>query len=324
MGKQEVFVTRMIPREGIDLLEESFRVEVNPHDRPLSREELLEAIHDKQGVLGLLTDRIDSAFFDAAPSLKGYANYAVGFDNIDLAEATRRGIPVSNTPDVLTNATAEMAWALLFAICRRVVESDGAVRRGQWKGWGPMQFVGGGVAGRTLGIVGAGRIGTAMALMSRGFDMKVVYAARSRNTVLEDKLGATLVPMDQLVKEADFISIHTPLTPDTRHLFDATAFENMKETAYLINTARGPVIHEADLVHALKSGQIAGAGLDVYEFEPQLTAGLADLDNVVVAAHTGSGTRSSRRDMALMAAGNLSAMLRGEKATQCINSDVYT
>lgn len=322
--KPNVFVTREIPAEGLELLRASCDVEVSPHDRPLTRKELLRGVKDRDGVIGMLSDKIDAEFFDAAESLKGYANYAVGYDNIDLDEATRRKLPVSNTPGVLTDATAELAWALIFAASRRVVETDRIMRSGKWTGWGPLQFIGGDIKGRTLGIVGAGRIGTATALMSRGFAMKVLYTSSSGriNHVLEKELDASLVSFEELLDRSDFISIHTPLTPQTRHLFDQWAFSRMKPEAYLVNTARGPVIKEDDLVAALKNGQIAGAGLDVYEFEPKMAQGLAELDNVVVLPHIGSATRASRSNMALLAARNLLAMLNGEKPETCLNSDV--
>ncbi len=325
MNKLKVYVTRRIPEAGLDMLRQVADVEVNPYDAPLPRPELLAKAAGCDGILGLLTDRIDAEFFDAATHLKGYANYAVGFDNIDVAEATRRGIPVSNTPGVLTDATAECAWALLFAVARRMVESDRAMRSGTWTGWGPLQFLGSGVTGKTLGIVGAGRIGTAAALMSRGFNMKVLYTSSSgrHNRVLDDKLGAELVPFETLLEQADFISIHTPLTPQTRHLFDASAFARMKETAYLVNTARGPIIKETDLVAALQNGAIAGAGLDVYEEEPKMAPGLAELDNAVILPHIGSATTASRTDMATLAARNLIAMLRGTRPETCLNPKLY-
>lgn len=322
--KPKIFVTRMIPRSGLDLLETVCEVEVNSEDRPLSRSELLGKIADKDGVIGLLTDRIDAGFFDAAPHLRGYANYAVGFDNIDVPEATRRGIPVSNTPGVLTDATAELAWALLFAVARRVVESDAVMRSGTWSGWGPLQFLGADVCGKILGIVGAGRIGTAMALMSKGFRMTVVYSSSSgrRNEVLEKELGATLVSFEELVAKSDYISLHAPLTPQSRHVFNAETFAKMKNTAILINTGRGPLIKEDDLVQALRNGQIAGAGLDVYEFEPRMAAGLAELPNTVLLPHVGSATDSTRSKMSLLAARNLLAMLQGGKPETCLNPEV--
>ena len=323
MERPKVYVTRLIPEAGLVRLRMHFDVEVNPEDRPLTREELHGAVADADGVIGLLTDRIDADFFDAAPRLKGYANYAVGFDNIDVPEATRRGIPVSNTPDVLTQATAEMAWALLFAVARRVVETDAVMRSGSWSGWGPMQFIGADVSGKTLGIVGAGRIGAAVARMSMGFGMRVLYNNPSRrNLALEEEVGARSVDFDELLAESDFISVHAPLRPMTRHLFNADAFRKMKRTAIIINTARGPVIKEDDLVEALRSGEIGGAGLDVYEMEPKMAEGLAGCPNAVLLPHIGSATRSARDGMAMLAAENLVAMLKQETPPTVLNPEV--
>ncbi|PID58597.1 D-glycerate dehydrogenase [candidate division KSB3 bacterium] len=324
MARPKVYVTRQIPQEGIEVLQASCDVEINPDDRPLTRQELLENVRGRDAVLCLLTDRIDAEVYEAAAGIKGVANYAVGYDNIDVPEATKRGIPVSNTPGVLTDATAEMAWALLFAAGRRMVESDAVMRSGQWKGWGPMQFIGGDVTGATLGIVGAGRIGTAMALKSRGFRMKVLYSDAFCNETLEKELGARKVGLEELLQASDFVSIHVPLMPETRHLFGKKEFQLMKKTAYLINTARGPIVNETELVQALQTGEIAGAGLDVYEKEPLMVEGLAELDNVVLTPHTASATKSSRGGMARIAAENILAMLKGEKAPSCINPDVYT
>ncbi len=320
-----IYVTRRIPQAGLDRLRKCCQVEVNPEDRPLTRAELLEQAGRSDGMIGLLMDRIDEEFFRAAPGLKGYANYAVGFDNIDVAAATRYGVPVSNTPDVLTLATAELAWTLLMAVSRRVVEADRVMRSGQWPGWEPLQFIGADVSGKTLGIVGAGRIGTATARLSRGFDMPILYlGGRSGRPNPElDGLGGRMVDFDTLLAESDFISIHTPLNQGTRHLFDASAFKRMKPTAFVINTARGPVVKEDDLVAALKSGEIAGAGLDVYENEPAMAPGLAELDNVVVLPHIGSGTHSARDGMAVLAAENLLAMLMEKRPPTCLNPELY-
>ena len=319
----KVYVTRRIPEAGLDLLGKSCDVEVNPEDRPLTRAELLEKVKGRDGVITLLTDRVDAEVMDAAAGIKGFANCAVGFDNLDLAAATARRIPLSNTPGVLTLAAAEMAWALLFAVGRRVVESDKVMRGGGWQGWGPLQFIGGDVSGGTLGIVGAGRIGSAMAMMSKGFGMKVLYTDDAPNTRLEAELGARHVGLAELLRESDYVSLHVPLTPATRHLIDAEALALMKPSAYLINTSRGPVVDEAALVKALASRGIAGAGLDVYEFEPRLSPGLAELDNAVLTAHTASATRSSRDGMALKAAGNLLAMMNGSRPPDCLNPGIY-
>ena len=323
MTTPNVYVTRLIPQEGIDLLKKHCNVEVNPEDRPLTREELLKKVKGRDGILCLLTDRIDAEVFDTALTAKGFANYAVGFDNIDVKEATKRKIPISNTPGVLTDATAEMAWALLFAVGRRVVESDRFMRTGKWGGWGPMQYIGGDVTGKTLGIVGAGRIGTAMALKSKGFAMKVLYTDAIKNEILEKELGARKVSFEKLIKESDYVSVHVPLLAETRHLINKDVLEKMKTTAYLINTSRGPVVNEAELVVALRNKEIAGGALDVYEFEPKMVAGLADLDNVVITPHTASATTASRTNMSLKAANNLLAMLKGKRPPDCVNPEIY-
>ena len=321
--RPKVVVTRMIPEVGLALLREHCDVWVNPDDRPLTRDELLARCADADGVLGLLTDKVDAGFFDAAPRLRGYANYAVGFDNIDVAEATRRRVPVSNTPDVLTTATAELAWALVFAVARQIVTSDAVMRSGTWSGWGPLQFIGQEITGKTLGIFGPGRIGTAMALMSRGFSMPVVTCGGRRpNATLERELGARRVSFPDFLAQSDIVSIHAPLTPDTRHAFDAVAFAAMKPTAILVNTGRGPIIDEVALVAALRQGRLAGAGLDVYEFEPRLAEGLRDCKNVVVTPHIGSATVTAREGMARLAAENLLAMLAGGVPPTCLNPEV--
>ena len=322
MSRPKVLITREIPSPGIELLKTECDVEINLEDRALTRSELLSMASDKDAVLCLLTDKIDAEFFDAVPNLKGVANYAVGFDNINIHEATERGIPISNTPEVLTEATAEMAWALLFSVARRIVESDLFLRTGQWKGWGPLQYVGTGVSGKTLGIVGPGRIGTSMAMMSKGFNMKVLYTGNRKNSLLEEELGAEFVPFTRLVTESDFISLHVPFWAETKHMFSAPVFKEMKKSAIIINTARGAVIKEDDLLDALIKGEIAGAGLDVYEFEPSVTENLKILSNVVLTPHTGSGTTKSRDDMSIMAAENILAMLKYERPPQCINSEI--
>ena len=320
---QKVYVTRRIPEAGLAMLKAKFEVVVNPEDRPLTRKELLSNIADADGVLCLLTDRIDGEVFDSAKKTRGFANYAVGYDNMDVAEATRRKIPLSNTPNVLTNATAEMAWALLFSAARRVIESDAVMRSGTWKGWGPLQFIGQDVTGATLGIIGAGRIGRAFAMKSRGFDMKVLYTDEYPCQELEEKLGAKKVSLAELLAQSDFVSAHVPLMPSTRHLIDDKALSLMKRTAVLINTSRGPVVDEAALLRALKAGTIAAAGIDVYEHEPKAEEGLAELSNVVMTPHTASATVVSRNGMATKAAINLIAMIEGRRPPDCINPEIY-
>lgn len=320
-----VFVTRRIPQPGIDLLlEHCERVDVNPEDRVLTREERLEGVRGRDGVVCLLTDPMDEEVFEAAKGAKIFANYAVGYNNIDVEAATRHGVMVTNTPGVLTDATADMAWALLFAVARRIVESDRYNRAGKFKGWGPMLFLGGDITGQTLGIVGAGRIGTAMALKSVGFKMSVLYTDAVRNETLERELGAEQVDLDELLRTSDFVSIHVPLMPETTHLIGARELDLMKETAYLINTSRGPVVDEKALVEALKAKKIAGAGLDVYENEPEMAPGLAELDNAVLAPHIASATVQTRTKMAMMAAGNLVAGLKGETPPNLVNPEVLS
>ncbi len=320
-----IYITRQMPEAGVRVLTDAgYTVKVNKLDRPLSRDELLTEVQDAEAVITLLTDRVDSEVFDVAGHAKGFANYAVGYDNMDVAEATKRGIPLTNTPGVLTDATADMAWALLFSIARRVVESDAFMRAGKWRGWGPLQFIGGDISGKTLGIVGAGRIGSTMALKSRGFGMTVLYADDRTNEVLESEIGADRVSLDRLLAESDYVSVHVPLLDSTRHLIDGEALARMKPSAYLINTARGPVIDEIALVTALRDGVIAGAGLDVYESEPIAAPGLAQLDNVVMTPHIASATRETRDAMATMAAHNAIAMVEGRRPETCINPEVYT
>ena len=318
-----VYVTRQIPQPGIDLVREACSsVETNPHDRVLSREELLGAVAGRDGVLCLLTDAIDAEVFDAAKGCKVFANYAVGYNNIDVAAATARGIAVTNTPGVLTDATADLTWALLFSAARRIVEGDRFTRAGKFDGWSPMLFLGGDISGRTLGILGAGRIGTAVALRSRGFRMRVLYHDPVHNEAIEQAVGAQRADLDTLLGEADFVSVHVSLDASTRHLIGARELGLMKPTAYLINTSRGPVIDEAALVEALRAGQIAGAGLDVFEDEPALKPGLAELPNVVIPPHLGSATIGTRTRMATLAATNLVAMLRGERPPNIVNPEV--
>ncbi|MDZ7267086.1 MAG: D-glycerate dehydrogenase [candidate division KSB1 bacterium] len=321
----KIYVTRPIPQAGLDLLRAAHPgFEMNHEDRVLTRAELLDRVRGCDGLLTLLTDRIDAELLDAAgPQLKVVANYAVGFDNIDLQAATARGILVTNTPGVLTEATADHAWALLFAIARRIPESERFLRAGKFKGWGPLMFLGGDVTGCTLGIVGAGRIGHAMALRSRGFNMRVLYTDETPNPVLEQEIGARRVPLPELLRESDYVSLHVPLLPGTRHLINADTLRLMKPTAYLINTSRGPVVDEAALAAALRQGRLAGAALDVFENEPAVHPDLLTLENVVLTPHTASATIATRGKMATMAANNLLAGLRGERPPNLVNVEVW-
>lgn len=321
----KIFVTRPIPQAGLDILRKAYpHFQMNMEDRVLTRDELLSTVPGLDGLLSLLTDRIDAELLDVAgPQLKIVANHAVGFDNVDLKAATERGVLITNTPGVLTDATADHAWALLFAVARRIPESENFLRAGKFKGWGPLMFLGGDVTGRTLGVVGAGRIGHHMALRSRGFNMRVLYTDEFVNTTLEQEVGARKVGLDELLREADFVSLHVPLLPSTRHLINATSLRKMKPTAYLINTSRGPVIDEAALAEALRAGIIAGAALDVFENEPAVYPGLLELDNIVLTPHTASATIATRSNMATMAANNLLAGLRGERPENLVNPEVW-
>jgi len=323
--KANVYVTRKIPQPGLDLLANAgLDVEVNPYDKVLSQEELTKTVRGRDGVLCLLTDRIDDEIMESAGAgCKGFANYAVGYDNIDIKAATSRKLPISNTPGVLTDATSDQAWALLFSTARRIVESDRFMRSEKWQGWGPMQFLGADITGATLGIIGAGRIGTSMAMKSVGFNMRVLYYDIQANEELEKSTGARKVDIDTLLKESDFVSVHITYTPETTHLLGEREINLMKKSAVLINTSRGPVIDETALVKALKEKSIFGAGLDVYENEPKMTEGLKDLSNVVVCPHIASATTKTRATMATMAAENLVAMLQGERPPNIVNPEIY-
>lgn len=311
-----VAVTRRLPSVAAEILTNAgLDIRQHPNDDPPTRQELLELVAGVDAVVCLLSDRIDSEILDAAgPQLRIVANYAVGLDNVDLDACKARGIAVAHTPGVLTDATADMAWALLLAVSRRVVEGDALVRSGKWTGWSPLQLLGASFSGRTFGVVGLGRIGAATARRARGFGMRIVYSGRSRREEAARELDATYVPLDTLLQESDVVSLHCPSTPDTRHLIDAPALRRMKPTAYLVNTARGDVVDEQALVEALESGVIAGAGLDVFEREPALTPGLTDLPNVVLAPHLGSATTSTRQEMARMVAESVVAVLQDQPA----------
>ncbi|MHA1212118.1 MAG: 2-hydroxyacid dehydrogenase [Candidatus Heimdallarchaeota archaeon] len=326
MTKYKVFLTRKIPQEAIDyMLSKDLDIEMNEDDRVLTKEEILVGIKGKDALICLLTDAIDGEIMDAAgKQLKIIANYAVGYNNIDIAAATERSIPVTNTPGVLTETTADLTMALLLSISRRIVESDKYTREGKFKGWGPLLQLGGDIFGKTLGIVGAGRIGSAVARRAaKGFEMKVLYNNRNRNEQLETEIGAEYSSLEKLIKESDFISLHVPLTSETKHLIGAKELSSMKETAYLINTSRGQVVHEQALVQALQENKIAGAALDVYEFEPEITPELKDLDNVIITAHIGTASIDTRTKMGMIVAENLLANLEGSNAPNCVNPSVY-
>ena len=324
MSKPKVLVTRVIPEKGLEIIREFCDLELWQSELPPTREELLQHIRGMDGVLSLLTDKIDGDMMDeAGPQLKVISNFAVGFDNIDVPAATARKIPVGNTPDVLTDATADFAFALLMAVARRMTEAERYVREGRWKTWGPMTLLGVDIKGATLGLVGLGRIGKAVARRALGFDMRVIYYDPTEKK-REPTLKATRVDFETLLAESDFISLHTPLTPDTRHMIDAEAFSRMKPNAVLINTARGPIVDPEALYEALKEHRIFGAGLDVTEPEPlPMDSPLLMLDNVLTVPHIASASKSSREQMSFMAAQNLIAGLKGERLPHCVNPQVY-
>jgi glyoxylate reductase len=323
-NKPKVFVTRIIPEEGLSLVRESCDMELWEHELPPPREVLLEKIKDKVGVLSLLTDKIDAELMDANPQIRVVSNFAVGFDNIDIKAATERGLPIGNTPGVLTDTTADIAFTLLMATARRISESIDYVRAAKWKTWGPMLLMGQDIHKATLGIIGFGRIGQGMAKRASGFDMKVLYHDVYRRQDLEQSMGVTYADIDTILAEADFVSIHTDLNPSTRYMFNAVAFAKMKRTAILINSARGPIVDHMALYEALKSGQILGAGLDVTDPEPiPVDHPLLTLPNCLIVPHIASASVATRGKMASMAAHNLIAGVRGERLPTPVNPNVY-
>lgn len=322
MPKPKVFVTRQIPEPGLERVLQACDAEVWQEELPPPREETLKRVHGVDGLLCLLTDPVDVEVFESAgPGLKVVSNYAVGFDNIDVKEASRRGVPVGNTPGVLTDTTADFAFTLMMAAARRVVEGHQYVFARRWKTWGPRLLLGMDVSGATLGIVGFGRIGSGMAKRAQGFDMRVLFSDPFRG---EGKFGAMAVDLETLLRESDFVSVHTPLTPETHHLIDAEAFARMKPSAILVNTARGPIVDPEALYQALSTHQIAYAALDVTEPEPiPDDSPLLGLENIIVVPHIASASVATRSKMAIMAAENLIAGVRGERLPHCVNPEVY-
>ncbi|WP_435007204.1 2-hydroxyacid dehydrogenase [Tundrisphaera lichenicola] len=318
-----VLITRPIPGPGPTLVGRvAERVLSNNEDRPLTVEELRERVQGVDAVLSMLHDPVNASVLDAAEGCRIFANMAVGFNNIDVAEATRRGILVTNTPGVLTEATADLTWALILGVARRLAEGDRVMRAAAFPGWGPNYMLGGDVAGRTLGLVGPGRIAQAVAHRAVGFRMQLVYQGRRESSELE-ALGARRLGLDELLAESDFVSLHVPLTSETTHLIDARALGLMKPTAYLINTSRGPVVDESALVEILKAGRIAGAGLDVFEREPAMAEGLADCENALLLPHLGSATFETRSRMSRIAAENIVAVLEGRRPPNLVNPEVW-
>ncbi len=324
MQKPRVYVTRELSERGLNIIRKHFEAEVWTEYAPPPKKVIIEKVRNVDALVPLLSDKIDAEVFDAAPELKIVSQFAVGFDNIDTKEATKRGIYVTNTPEVLTDTTADFSWALLMAVARRVVEADNYVRTGKWKvGWHPAMLCGRDIHSATIGIVGAGRIGYAMAKRATGFGMNILYYDVIPRPEIEKDFGAKKADLDTLLKQADFVTLHVPLMKETHHLISAEKLKLMKKTAYLINNARGPVVDEKALYEALKNDQIAGAGLDVFEQEPtSVDNPLLKLDNVVVAPHISSASLETRAKMAEMVAENLVVFFEGKKPPNLVNPDV--
>ena len=323
MSKPRVFVTRIIPEEGLEMVRSVSEAEVWPGELPPPYEVLLQKIVSVDGLLCLLTDKIDRNLIAAAgESLKVISQMAVGYNNIDIPAATERRIPVGNTPGVLTDATADFAWTLLMAAARRVVEADKFTREGRWKTWGPTLLLGPDVAGATLGIVGLGRIGQAVAKRAQGFRMRIIYHDIHRHPDVEETMGVEFASFDSLLQESDFVSIHTVLSEETHHLFGEKQFDLMKPSGILINTARGPIVDPIALHSALHKGKIAYAALDVTEPEPiHPDDPLLELENIIITPHIASASKQARTKMATMAAENLIAGLKGEDLPNCVNPE---
>ncbi|TVR69022.1 MAG: D-glycerate dehydrogenase [Sphaerobacteraceae bacterium] len=321
-----IAMTRKIPAVALETLESSGAdVVVWPEQLPPSPEQLLEHVEGAAGILSTLNDKIDGSVLDKLPAVKVVSNFAVGYDNIDVDACTQRGIAVCITPDVLTDTTADFAFALLMSAARRVSESHQSIARGEWKTWEPLGYLGQDVYGATLGIVGMGRIGVAMAKRAAGFNMTIVYSDMYRNEAAESELGVEHVEFDDLLSRSDFVSVHTPLTPETRGLFSTEQFKKMKSSSILINTARGPVVDTDALVEALKSGEIWGAGLDVTDPEPiPADHPLLSIDRAVVCPHIASASEVTRSRMAKLAADNVLAVLNGTTPPRCLNPEVLT
>lgn len=322
MAKPKVFVSRVIPEAGLKMLHEACEVEIWPGELPPPRKVLLEKVRDVEGLLSLLTDKVDDELLDAAPKLRVVANLAVGFDNIDVDACTRRGVLCGNTPGVLTETTADFAFSLLMSAARRVVEGDRYTREGKWLTWGPLLLLGQDIHHSTLGLIGLGRIGSEMAKRAKGFSMKVMYYDMFRREDLEQSMGIVFADLDTVIREADFLSIHTPLTPETRHLMNAERFKMMKKTAILINSARGPIVDTMALNDALRAGTIAGAGLDVTDPEPiPMDHPLVTAPNCIIAPHIASGSVVTRTKMSEIAAGNIINGICGKPMPAPLNQD---
>jgi glyoxylate reductase len=322
-ARPAVLISRLLPEPAVQLARSRAEVDAYAKDAPMPRAELLERLTGKQGLICVISEVIDEALLAARPGLRVVSNVAVGYNNVDVAACTRRGVVVTNTPDVLTETTADFAWTLLMATARRLVEADRYTREGRFQQWEYMLLLGGDVHGKTLGVVGFGRIGRAMARRALGFGMRVLYQdAVAADPATERQLNATRVDLATLLRESDFVTLHTPLIPETRRLINTDSLRTMKKTAYLINAARGPVVDEAALVQALAEGRIAGAGLDVFEEEPKVHPGLIGLPSVVLAPHIASASHETRLQMATLAVENCLAVLEGKTPPTPVNPEV--
>ena len=317
----KIFVTRRLPGEALDFLRSRYSVEVWDSQDKITRKDLLSRIKDIDALISLLSDKIDREVIDSAPNLKIIANYAVGYDNINVEYATSKGIYVTNTPGVLTDATSELAWALLFAVARRVVEADMFTREGKFRGWEPELFLGKEVTGSKIGVIGAGRIGRSFMEKGAGFDIKWCYYSKTRKPDVEERFNARYMDTLNMFKECDFVSLHVPLTSETYHMIGKEHFDRAKGLI-LINTARGPVVDEREMIKALRDGRLLGAGLDVYENEPEVPHELRTMKNVVLLPHIGSATHRTREKMAMMVAQNVDAALSGKVPENLVNPEV--
>ncbi len=319
--KRKVFLTRLVPDRAMEELKALFDLSYNPNDRQLSRKEIIRGSRGKEGLISMLSDPIDKTVINSCPSLKVIANYAVGYNNIDLEAATARKIIVTNTPGVLSESTADLVWALILAVGRRLIEGDRLVRSGRWKGWAPTQLLGSDIHGKTLGIVGMGRIGRAVAKRARGFSIQVLYYSRTRlEPAIERELDAHSVSFEYLLAHSDFLTLHVPLNVQTHHLIDKQELLRMKPNSYLINTSRGPVVNEKALIEVLQKGRLAGAGLDVFEHEPRVSTKLLRFKNVVLLPHIGTASVETRVRMGLIVAENLKAVFEGRVPPHQVNT----
>lgn len=322
--KQTVFISGKIPSLAYEMLSKEFDVTMHDDLRLLTKEEILSGVKNCDALLSLLSDSIDADVINSAPKLKIIANYGAGFNNIALAAASARKIPVTNTPAVSTDATAELTWGLILAIARRIVEGDKVTRSGNFTGWAPLYYLGTEVTGKTLGIIGMGNIGRAVAKRAKGFDMRIIYYDKFRQSPeVEQTLGIEYMSQEEVIKNADFLTLHTNYSPELHHMIGEKELAIMKPSAYLISAARGQMVDEAALLKALQGKAIRGAALDVYEFEPAITPGLEKLDNVILCPHLGNATIETRDAMAQIAAQNIIAVLNGGKPQSCVNPEIY-